>query len=42
MGNRNSHQKVPDARKSRNSQDTTGMTLAETPKKGGRETIETI
>ena len=37
-----SNQEVPDARKARASQDPTGMTLAEIPNKGERETIETI
>jgi hypothetical protein len=35
-------QKVPDARKARDSQDTTGMTLVEMPNKGKRELVETI
>ena len=35
MGNRVSHQKVPDARKARGFQDPTGMTLAEILKKWG-------
>jgi hypothetical protein len=37
-----SHQKVPDARKARGSQDPTGMTLVEIPNKGEREPVETI
>ena len=35
-----SHQKVPDARKARGSQDP--MTLAEIPNKGERKPVETI
>ena len=34
-----SHQKVPDAKKARNSQDPLGMTLAEIHNKGGKNTI---
>jgi hypothetical protein len=37
-----SHQKVPDARKARDSQDPTGMTLAEIPNKEEKEPVETI
>jgi hypothetical protein len=37
MGNWGSYQKVPDTRKARGSQDTTGMVLAEIANKGGRE-----
>lgn len=35
------HQKVPDARKTRGSQDLTGMTLAKIPNKG-EEVVETL
>jgi hypothetical protein len=42
MGGGVSHQKVPDARKGSGSQDSTGMTLAEIPNKGGRKSVETI
>ena len=45
MGDRElegSHQKVPDARKARGSQDPTGMTLAEIPNKGEGEPEEII
>jgi hypothetical protein len=37
-----SHQNVPDARKARDSQDPTEMTLAEIPNKGEGEPVETI
>jgi len=37
-----SHQKVPDFRKVRGSQDPMEMTLAEISNKGERETVETI
>ena len=36
------HQKIPDARKARGSQDPTGMTLGEIPIKGEREPADTI
>jgi hypothetical protein len=42
MGNSVSQQKVPDAKKAKGSQDTTGMILAEIPSKGQRELVETI
>jgi hypothetical protein len=41
-GTGGSHQQVPDARKARGSQDTTGMRLVEMPNKGERELVETI
>ena len=36
------HQKVPDARKARGSQDTTEMALGKIANKGERETVETV
>jgi hypothetical protein len=36
------HKKVPDDRKARGSQDSTGTTLAEISNKGKREPVETI
>jgi hypothetical protein len=36
------HQRVPDARKARGSQDPTGMTLPEIPNKGEGQPVETI
>ena len=42
MGNRDSNQKVPDARKARGFQDPPGMTLAEILNIGEKEPIETI
>jgi hypothetical protein len=42
LGNWGRHQKVPDARKVRDSQDITGITLAEIPNKGESEPIEII
>jgi hypothetical protein len=42
MGNLGSQQKVPDARKARGSQDPSEMMLAEIPKKGKGEPVETI
>jgi hypothetical protein len=40
--NGGSQQKVPDTRKARGSQDPTGMIVAEMPKKGEREPVETM
>ena len=37
-----SHQKVPNAREARGSQDPTGLTLAKIPNKGEIEPVETI
>jgi len=42
VGNLDSHQQVPDARKTRGSQDPTGMRLAEMPNKGEGEPVKTI
>ena len=41
-GTEGSHQKVPDARKARGSQNPTGMTLAEMPNTGVGELVKTI
>jgi hypothetical protein len=40
-GTGGSHQKVPDARKARGSQDPVGIALAEVPNKGESEPVET-
>jgi hypothetical protein len=42
MGKKCSQQKVPEARKARGFQDSTGMILAEIPFKGESESVETI
>jgi hypothetical protein len=42
MGNRGSHQKVPNTSKARSSQDPTGITLVEIHNKGVQEPIEAI
>jgi hypothetical protein len=42
MGNRDSNQKVPDARKAKASQDPMEMTFAEISHKGKGEPVETI
>jgi hypothetical protein len=41
-GDSKRYKKIPDARKARGSQEPTGMTLAEIPKKGEGEPVETI
>jgi hypothetical protein len=42
MGNRGSHQKVPDASKTRDSEAPKRMTFAEIVKKGEKEPVEAI